>query len=482
MQERAVWRPPWYAWLLLGLLTLILADGIGPHRLRGDWLVLIPLVAVGTLVVRKIWELHPSVTMCAAIALTIFSGAWSQIGLGGLPFDRLLLVIVLLQFVLLAPGVAHTPRIRLRNVHLLMAVAILYVIISAVASHTLTTETGFLSLIDQFGLAPYLVFLAAPAIFAGERERRLLLATLVGLGAYLGFTAIFESIGPHTLVFPRYILRVDAELPGHRAGGPFQSSVAEGIATFGCAVAASIAFIQWSGRRGRALAAIAGLASLFGCFLTLERGVWIAAVAGVVISGLATRAGRRLLVPGFAACVVLIGGALLLSPALATKTSTRIGDQESVWDRENQTAAGLLMLRAKPAFGFGWDRYTTDSLAYFREAPTYPFDGYAISFGEGPQVPLPLHDAYLAYAVELGLVGVFLWLTAFLWGVGSAIFRLGSSSVFPWKLGLFAVATCFFVVGFFNPYQAPFPTLLIWVWAGIALEGPSTVRRQLGPR
>ncbi len=81
---------------------------LAPSRLQGHWLILMPvLVLAGVLVMRRLWELPPAVTMCAAIALTIFSGAWRQMGLGGLPFDRLLLVIVLLQFFLRAPGVAH---------------------------------------------------------------------------------------------------------------------------------------------------------------------------------------------------------------------------------------------------------------------------------------------------------------------------------------------------------------------------------------
>jgi O-antigen ligase len=390
-------------------------------------------------------------------------------GLGGLPFDRLLLVVVLLQFLLRAPGAAYTPRIELRGIHLLMGIAVAYVIASAIASHTLTNETGFLTLFDQFGIAPYLAFLAAPAIFSEQRDRDLLLATLAALGAYLGFTAIFESIGPHALVFPRYIVHVDAELPGQRASGPFQSSVAEGIATFSCAVASTIAFTQWKRLRYRCFAAIAGMASLFACFLTLERGVWIGAGVGVVFGALATRAGRRWLLPGALACSILIGGALLLSPTLASKASHRVNDHESVWARENQTTAGLLMLQAKPLFGFGWDRFTTDSLAYFRQSPSYPMNGYGISIDGGPEQPLPLHDAYLAYAVELGIVGALLWCAVAFWGIGGAIFSRGALPLFRWKLGLIAIAVCFIVVGFFNPYQAPFPTMVVWVWAGVAV-------------
>ena len=268
MAVRAVWRPPWYAWLLLGLVALAAMHEVAPGRLHGSGLILVPLLIVaGVLVVRRLWELPPAVTMCAGIALTIFSGAWSQIGLGGLPFDRLLIAIVMFQFLLRAPGTAQTPRLQIRNVHWLMCLAVMYALASAVAAGTLTHETSALILIDQFGVVPFLVFLLAPAVFAGQRERNLLLATLVGVGAYLGFTAIFESLGPHSLVFPRYILHVDAALPGERAGGPFQSSVAEGFATFACAVAAIIACTQWRGLKSRYLAAAVAVVCIFGCFL-----------------------------------------------------------------------------------------------------------------------------------------------------------------------------------------------------------------------
>jgi putative inorganic carbon (HCO3(-)) transporter len=476
MPARAVWRPRWWAWTLLGLAALALVHEVSPSRLQGHWLILMPLLILAcVLVLRRLWELPPVVTMCAALVLTTFSGAWQQIGLGGLPFDRLLIVIVLLQFLLRAPGVEHTPRPQFRNVHLLMCLTIMYVLGSAVAAGTLTTETGFLTLFDQFGVVPFVMFLLAPAIFAGQRERNLLIATLVGLGAYLGCTAIFESLGPHILVFPRYIL---TDVSGERAGGPFQSSVAEGFATFACAVAAAIAFTQWHGWRRRYLAATIAGVCIFGCFLTLERGVWIAAIVATIITALATRTGRHWLIPGILGCAVVVGGALVVSSTLAHKTSVRVEDQLSVWDRENQTSAGLRMVAAKPLFGFGWDRYESDSLEYFRQAATYPMDGYSLVTYESIGPLLPLHDTYLAYAVELGLVGALLWLTSLSWGIGEAAFRRGPAALRSWKLGLIAIVVFYLVVGLFNPYQtAPFIVLMLWVWAGVALGNtPLSVR------
>jgi putative inorganic carbon (hco3(-)) transporter len=474
MATRAVWHPPWHAWVAAGIAALAFTRLTVPRLMTGHWLAVTPIVVLlGVLAMRKLWQLPPAVMMCAAIATTIFSGGWSKLGLGGLPVDRLLLVTVFLQLLLRSPGVAHVPRIQLRNVHLLMGLVLLYVTISAVASGTLTNETNLLSLVDQLGLAPYLAFLFAPVVFSGRKERNMLLGTLVGVGAYLGFTAIFESIGPHALVFPRYIVRIDSELPGERAGGPFQSSVAEGFSTFSCAVAAMIAFVQWRGDGlRRYCAATVTLVCVGGCFLTLERGVWLGALAGTVVVALATRAGRRWLVPGALALALLIGGALVISPSLSNKTSHRVEDKLSVWDRQNQTSTGLRMVASRPLFGFGWGRYTTDNLDYFREGSDYPMTGYTLN-GLLFEKPLPLHDSYLSYAVELGLLGAVLWLLALLWGVGEAIFSRGAPELRPWKLGMAAMLVFFLVVSAVNPYQQEFPVLLLWVWAGAALGSES---------
>jgi putative inorganic carbon (hco3(-)) transporter len=480
MATRATWDPGWRSWCALAIAAVLLAHEEAPARFaQGHWVLLTPiLVVLGTLALRRLWSLPPAIPMCAAIALTIFSGAWQQIGLGGLPLDRLFLVIVLLQFVLRAPGVAHVPRPQLRGVHLLLAITVLYALGSAVAAGTLGSETGVLSLVDLLGIAPYAMFLLAPAIFAGERERNMLLMTLVGVGLYLGLTAIFESLGPHALVFPKYIVHADASLQGERAGGPFQSSLAEGFSTFACAVAAAVAFTQWRGEARRRVAAVAGGVCVFGAFLTLERGVWIAAILATMLTALATRYGRRMLAPGLLVCAVVIGGALLISPALAHRTSARANSQISIWDRQNQTYAGLRMLAARPLFGFGWERYRSDSLPYFREAADYPMYGYTPSNTVQGEKPLPLHDTYLAYAVELGLLGTLLWLASLLWAAGGAILSPGPRELAPWKLGQIAITAFFLVVAVFNPYQEPFPVLLLWVWAGVA-RGSEPLSAQL---
>jgi O-antigen ligase len=481
--SRSVWRPPAYAWALVWIGALAATHELFPDRLQGRWLLIGPALLAGAVVaLRWLWERPPAEIMCGAIGLTIFSNGWSLIGLGGMPLNRLLLIVVVLQFLLRAPGIADVPRCRVRDVHLLLGLTMAYALASAAAAGTMTAEEGILPLLDVLGAVPFLVFFLAPSIFAGERERNLLLGTLVGLGIYLGVTSIFEALGPHALVFPSYILLGDTVTPGVvQVAGPFQSPVAEGFATFACAVAAVIAFTHWRSPWQRLAAALSCATCLFACFATLERGVWLAAVAAAVITAAATRGGRRRLVPGALVCAIGIVGILTASSQLSEHTSQRANYEQSVWDRKNQISAGLRMVEARPLLGFGWERYQSSSEDYFRQPKTYPMVGHTqgVTIGLPPRV-LPLHNTYLAYAVELGLVGFLLWIASFLVAIFGSIITVGPPALRAWKLGLLALATFFLVVSFFDPHEQPFPVTLLFLWAGVAYGFGGPWRPQSG--
>jgi len=477
ISPRATWRPTWPAWIGAGVLLLAAAHRAVPGKFEGHWLFVTPvLIALGVLVLRRLWEQPPVYSLCAAIVLSIFSGAWSRIGLGGLPLNRLFVLLVILQFALRAPGIAGLPKLQVRSVHILMAFAAIYATVSAIVAGTLGDQVGLLHLTDVFGVVPFVLFFLAPSIFAGEREREALLATLVGLGLYLGVVGALEALGPRALVIPSYINLTDISATGAiRVSGPFQSPVAMGFGAYACAVASALALQKWTSRRARLLAMLSGAACLFACFATLERGVWIAAVVATAVPALLTRTGRRWLVPGVAAAFLVISLALVVSSQLASNTAQRASYDRSVWDRQNQTAAGLRMVADKPLFGFGWDRYRDNNHEYFRQARDYPLTGdvQGITIGE-PHETLPLHDTYLAYAVELGLVGLALWALSLLAAVLSAILRRGDPALRPWRLALLALALFFAVISFVDPHEQPFPMIVLLLWAGIAYGPPSS--------
>ncbi len=288
VDRRIPWRVPWYLWVVVAVVVLIGIHLKAPHLLHGETLFLvIPGVVLVMLVAAILWELPPAAMVCAGLTLTLFSGNWTTLGFPGFPFvpDRILIVAAALALALKSPGAVELPRVRIRPVHLLMACLVLYAVASGVLAGTIGTKSTVFDLLDRLGAIPFLMFVLAPAIFPGQRERGWLLATLVGIGAYIGVTGIFESLGPHSLVFPSYIRALDISRQSTQATGPFSSVVTEGFACYACAVAAMIASTRWRGG-WRWFAVGVAIACVFGSFLTFERGVWIGDVAGVVAAGL----------------------------------------------------------------------------------------------------------------------------------------------------------------------------------------------------
>src|SRR3954465_14759452 len=105
------------------------------------------------------------------------------------PPHRVLLLGGLLSAVLRMNG-RPRPPIRLRAVHFVLAAALAYAVISGIVVGTLGERASKFILVDDFGLIPFLMFLVAPAAFATERQRRILLGSLVAAGAYLAVTAV----------------------------------------------------------------------------------------------------------------------------------------------------------------------------------------------------------------------------------------------------------------------------------------------------
>ena len=211
--------------------------------------------------------------------------------------------------------------------------------------------------------------------------------------------------------------------------------------------------------RARSPATI-GLLCLVGSFLSLERSVWIGVVLGTGVAMLSTRGLRRYLVPVAAASVAAIAVSLALIPGLSTSVTQRANDKATVWDRKNLARAALNMVEAKPLFGFGWGRFTSDSRDYFQQAFDYPLT--ATEAG--------VHNTPLTYAVDLGLVGMTLWLVGVVFGIGAALTTRGPPDLARWRVGLVAIATAYLVVMNSVPPTA-WLNRSIWLFAGVVYSG-----------
>ena len=258
-------------------------------------MILLGLLGLGS-AAYLVWNVDPAWTLSGSIALSVFGGYWGQLGpLGYLPVtpDRLLLVAGTAALLLRAPGARDcgrpfassrstgcwSRRSRSRSSQPSL-------------SGTLLAKSEFFRLFDRFGIAPFLMFTIAPLAFRTEVQRRIFLGVLVALGGYLGLTALFETVGPHALVFPRYITNPELGYHVGRARGPFLEAEANGIALFICGAAAAVAANTWrAGALLKGLCWVVVSLCLAGCLFSLSRGVWVGAAVAIVLTLSALSAG-----------------------------------------------------------------------------------------------------------------------------------------------------------------------------------------------
>jgi O-antigen ligase len=439
------------------LLGAVLPDEVA----RALLLTVVLVGAAGTAYV--FWHLDPAWSISAGVALSVFSGNWERLGLPGgtgIVPDRALLALGVLAVLVRAPGARNLPPIRSRASYWALAAAAAYAIGSAIWAGTLIQERGGFLLIERFTLIGFVVFAVAPVIFAETRQRLILLATMVALGAYLGSQALFQTIGADALVFPKYILDPDIGHHPDRARGPFVEAEANGLALFACAVAAAMAFAMWRRAGARWFAGAVGFVCAAGCLFTVSRAIWVGSLLGAIVALAAFEELRRYIFPLIVAAIVMIGAAFVVIPGLADKAERRQSSRLPVWARQNTNNAALRMVADKPLLGFGWSRYQDESLAYFWQSRNTPLTGTEAN----------VHNVVLLNVVELGLVGTALWLVAVVMAVGGAIVSRGPPELRPWRIGLVAIAVQFAVVLNLTPLVQVFPNVLLLLWAGVAIS------------
>jgi O-antigen ligase len=446
--------------LAAGLLGIASISTLPAERIEQASNAYLPLMAALATVsmVVIVWNVEPAYTLSGAMMLTPFAGNWPQLGVPGpLSPDRLLLAGGIAAVLLRAPPMAGRPRFQPTGAHWALALAAVYAVASALFAGTLFEREPLLKLIDAFGIMPFLLFVIAPYAFRTAQQRAVLLATFVVLGAYLGFTVLFETARLDALVFPKYILDPNYGIHAHRGRGPFVDAVANGLALYTCAVACAIAVSSWTGRVARASAAGIGLLCVVGSFMSLERSVWIGVVLGTGVAMLFTRGLRRYFAPVAVVVAIAIAASLALIPGLSTNVSPRLNQGSSaLWDRKNLARAAINMVEAKPLFGFGWSEFTRHSSDYFQQAFDYPLTATAAG----------IHNTPLTYAVDLGLVGVTLWALGVLFGVGSALATRGPPELERWRVGLLAITIAYLVVLNSVPPTA-WLNRSIWLFAGV---------------
>jgi O-antigen ligase len=384
----------------------------------------------------------------------MFSGNSKLLGLPVAP-DRVLFGLSLL---LLASKGQLAGMLRGRGgLAVLMVATTTWVVGSAVAAGTLFTNYGLFALVDRI-LLPFVFFLLAGVVFRDVRSRNLLLRVLVSVGLYLGLTAFFEMVGPHSLVFPGYIMDPAAGILFGRARGPFLASDADGLVMVASLAAAVVGWARWRGI-WRWMAAATFLVCSLGALLTLTRSIWLGAALGLTLAGLASPRLRRWLPLVLVTLAVGVVVALGTLPGLHEDAASRATTSRSLQDRENTNSAAIRVVEERPLTGVGWVRFIDVSQDYVRQSDEIPLTN----------IHIEVHNVVLGRAAELGLPGAALWLLCLLAGPVAAAVRplSGPPDVEEWRQVLLAALACWVVAIMVSPVPYPLPNYLVWLLGGL---------------
>ncbi len=162
---------------------------------------------------------------------------------------------------------------------------------------------------------------------------------------------------------------------------------------------------------------------------------------------------------------------LALVPKFDTSFNQRTHNQLTVWERRNVNAAAVEMVSQRPLTGFGIGTFNE------RNAEFFPL------LSDVPQVvtvdttQIAIHNVFLLFAVEQGLVGATLLVASLLAVVGIALLARGPPELRAWRPGLFAIAAYWVVAANFAPLGQVFPNMIVWLWAGIVLGAATASER-----
>jgi putative inorganic carbon (hco3(-)) transporter len=423
-------------------------------------------VAAGVVILAAVaylvFQTSPTWTILAALVLSPIAGHWDAMGLpGALSPQRFLLLAAIVAIALRAPAIRNRPELPMKSVHWALVLASAYVVCSTIAAGNITNKDDIFRLLEAYGIILFALFAVAPVAFHTVRQRDALMLLFVVLGAYLGLTALFETIHLNVLVFPRYILDKHVGIHFGRARGPFAEAVTNGTALYACAVISVMAMRRWYSVGARVFAGVVVVLCGTGMLFTLQRSVWLGCIVASLFACLLHPMLRRHVVTLLVAGAVIAGIGYVVVPH--DKLHSRANDQGTIWDRDNLNRAAINMIEDRPLLGFGWGTFQTASVKglYYHQADTYPLT--AVGFA--------IHNEYLSNGTELGLVGLTLWLVAMFMGAAAALSApVRSPDIRTWKAVFLAYGIFYFVVSSFVPTQY-FPNLVYWLLAGVCCAG-----------
>ncbi|TWT94081.1 O-Antigen ligase [Botrimarina colliarenosi] len=264
---------------------------------------------------------------------------------------------------------------------------------------------------------------------------RVVLTALACLGVYLGVTALLETAGAWSLIFPRFIANPDLGLHFGRARGPALNSVSLGVHLVVCTAAAWL-LIPRASRPMQLFWFGACAVMTLGVLLTYTRSTWLGLMAAVVVV-MCLQLPKVWRLPSFATATVL--GVLLLVVGKDAIVALKREDSgavsaHSVQQREAFAYVSAQMVRDAPLWGVGFGRFYDKKMPYLTDRRQ--------SFELESIRPLHHHNTFLGLLVETGMLGLAAFL-AVLAGFGWIGWRLAHDPTVSAdcnRLGLLCIA------------------------------------------
>jgi O-antigen ligase len=226
------------------------------------------------------------------------------------------------------------------------------------------------------------------------------------LGFYLSVTAWFEAAKLWGLVFPKFIADPSLGIHFGRARGPMLQSVRLGVcllACWSCIVVTCVWLSPFS--KSRWLFVAASIPVYWGAvFFTYTRSIWmglVLIVAMFVVFCLQGAARRALVVGGGLASLLL---AVVIGPHLVAFKREYSAEEtrESTYMRAAFAYVSLQMFKERPIAGFGFNQFNAANRQFLSDRSTNirleSIRGYVH------------HNSFLSLLVDLGIVGLALYL------------------------------------------------------------------------
>lgn len=257
-----------------------------------------------------------------------------------------------------------------------------------------------------FYIVPAGLYFIARYLPDRESFAKIFTFAMIGLGVYLSVTALLEVAGIHALIFPRFIINSPMQEFLGRGRGPFLNPIANGIVLTICLASSLVWWNQFDHKQRIGILGFSAL-MLIGIFCTLTRSVWLS--AGIVSLGFLwffspkkLKAGLMMTVP-VAGFLFFTVGKDKINSFKRDKNVSQADMAESIQLRPLLAVIAGRMIEDKPFFGHGFRQYQqTKRIYHFRDNSNLPVQKV---------LPFVQHNVFLAYGVDLGLVGLALYLS-----------------------------------------------------------------------